>query len=172
MRGNPQPKYFARHFEACGFKVIKSLSDEAEEVNKRQKKWAEVISRPQQAKFRYDVFERFGRRCIISGCYIWESLEAAHICPVSKGGSDEDWNGIPLRVDLHRLFDANLFHINPNNWSVVFADEVAEYYSEFTNVCLSEIFDGIENIDKTYQVFAQRLAFKLKPTSLKIDNIS
>jgi predicted restriction endonuclease len=49
---------------------------------------------------------------MISGCETLAVLGAAHIILVSFGGNDEASNGIPLRADLHRLFDAGLIAIN------------------------------------------------------------
>ena len=40
-------------------------------------------------------------------------VEAAHIVPVSEGGSDDLWNGIALCPNHHRLFDCRLFVVDP-----------------------------------------------------------
>ncbi|MCY3624096.1 MAG: HNH endonuclease [Gammaproteobacteria bacterium] len=37
------------------------------------------------------------------------ALEAAHLVPAKNGENDMPCNGIALRADLHRLFDAGLF---------------------------------------------------------------
>ncbi len=34
------------------------------------------------------------------------AVEAAHIRPWAQGGTHETFNGLPLRRDLHRLFDS------------------------------------------------------------------
>lgn len=41
-------------------------------------------------------------------------LEAAHIRPWAEGGVHEVPNGIPLRRDLHRLFDLGYVTIRPD----------------------------------------------------------
>ena len=54
--------------------------------------------------------ERYGR-CLISGCAELLALDAAHIDPVRNDGSDALDNGLLLRADIHRLFDAGLVTI-------------------------------------------------------------
>ena len=41
-------------------------------------------------------------------------LEAAHIRPWAAGGRHEISNGVPLRRDLHRLFDLGYVTIRPD----------------------------------------------------------
>ena len=41
------------------------------------------------------------------------ALEAAHIRPYSDGGEHEVPNGLPLRRDLHRLFDLGYVSATP-----------------------------------------------------------
>lgn len=41
-------------------------------------------------------------------------LEAAHIRPWAAGGAHELSNGLPLRRDLHRLFDLGYVTIRPD----------------------------------------------------------
>lgn len=50
--------------------------------------------------------------CAISGEMMEELLDAVHIIAVADGGSDEVENGLLLRADIHRLFDAGIFEIN------------------------------------------------------------
>ena len=46
------------------------------------------------------------RRCALTGEICQEALEAAHIVPVECRGQEVLPNGILLRADLHRIFDA------------------------------------------------------------------
>ncbi len=70
------------------------------------------VVRPGQSRFRNAVLEAYGRRCAVSGESTEEILEAAHIQPYAGSQSDHVQNGIALRTDLHRLFDAGLFAID------------------------------------------------------------
>lgn len=78
----------------------------------RIKKWAMRETRPEQQEFRRKIAERDGLKCAITGCATPEVLDAAHLAPRAPGGSDDPANGIILRVDLHRLFDAGLLSMD------------------------------------------------------------
>ena len=73
---------------------------------------AEVEIRPDQAKFRRAVGEAYGWTCAVTGCAIREVLDAAHVGP--KGAwlaKNSARDGVLMRTDLHRLFDAGLARI-------------------------------------------------------------
>jgi predicted restriction endonuclease len=71
--------------------------------------------------FRAAMMDRYGGQCVITGCKIDTLLEAAHIMPYRGNQSDDELNGLLLRVDIHRLFDAHLISINPFTLSVELA---------------------------------------------------
>lgn len=77
--------------------------------------WTErsVALREGQPEFRRQVIELYGSRCAISSCATVDALEAAHIVPYKGKKSNQPWNGILLRADLHLLFDKNLLTIDP-----------------------------------------------------------
>lgn len=102
------------------FETKDGLEDE------RIEKWALREIRPEQAAFRRGVALRDGLRCALSGCEIAPLLEAAHLDRRSEGGSDRSSNGAILRVDLHRLFDADLLVIEPDTGRVTLCDDVRE----------------------------------------------
>ena len=68
-----------------------------------------------QPAFRNAVLQAYGRKCCITGCAIEKCLEAAHIDRFADSGNDSVTNGILLRADIHRLFDAGLIKVR---WSV------------------------------------------------------
>jgi hypothetical protein len=74
----------------------------------------EVLERPNQREFRRNILEAYRSTCIITGVQQETVLEAAHIKPVKHRGSDLIFNGICMRADVHRLFDANHLKILPN----------------------------------------------------------
>ncbi|UZD91619.1 HNH endonuclease signature motif containing protein [Cognatishimia activa] len=102
---------------------------ESSQEVERQIKFQQVISRPQQAQFRINVLEAWKGKCAISSCDALAALEAAHLVPVAVGGSDEIENGILLRSDLHKLFDANLVALNPTSNKVHFHSSIENNYS-------------------------------------------
>ncbi len=73
-------------------------------------------ARPGQAQFRDALMTRHKGCCVITKCAIPEALEAAHVMPHT---GDPKWdhpdNGMLLRRDLHSLFDALLWSIDPRN---------------------------------------------------------
>jgi hypothetical protein len=71
----------------------------------------EVIARPSAAEFRKLVLDEYDNQCCISGYSATTAIEVAHIIPYYGIESDLIQNAIPLRVDLHRLFDQGLIRI-------------------------------------------------------------
>lgn len=139
LQNNPTTNHFRRYFKKLGF-TTEIPSGNYSTLNKkekiRRKVLCEILARPQQAKFREEVLNLWGRKCVISDCPCEVALEAAHIVPVGKNGTDNSDNGFPLRADLHQLFDAGHLSINPKTLSVKIDLEVAKYYEEFEGVCL------------------------------------
>mgnify|MGYP002707478368 CR=1 FL=1 len=70
--------------------------------------------RPGQQKFRHNLLETI-KRCPITGVDLPNVLQAAHIKPHAFGGPESVDNGLPLRADIHCLFDAGLLMIKPIN---------------------------------------------------------
>lgn len=78
-----------------------------------------VTAVERDAQFRRRVMSAYEFRCSVSGFGIGELplgrstrlLDAAHIRPVSRQGSDSISNGLALTPTLHRLFDEGLFTI-------------------------------------------------------------
>lgn len=82
------------------------------------------VVRPRQGNFRSSLFQRYGGACCITDCRVDTLLEAAHIIPYRGDQSDDVSNGLLLRVDLHRLFDAHLVTINPHTFQVEVANSI------------------------------------------------
>lgn len=67
-----------------------------------------------QGSFRLAVYEAYDRACAVTGEHSLPVLEAAHIKPYSIGGRHDVSNGLPLRRDLHRLFDLGSVSFRPD----------------------------------------------------------
>ncbi|HET6546380.1 MAG TPA: HNH endonuclease [Rhodanobacteraceae bacterium] len=68
-----------------------------------------------QSSFRVLVTDAYKRRCAITGESTLLALEAAHIVPYSEQeGVHDVRNGLLLRADFHRLFDAGLLSVAPD----------------------------------------------------------
>lgn len=78
----------------------------------RERRLVKVTARPGQAKFRREVLEKSGNRCLLTGETLAVVLRACHIIPVELDGSDDVGNGLCLREDLHILFDSGHLRID------------------------------------------------------------
>lgn len=67
-----------------------------------------------QDKFREKVLNTYNHTCCISGYHLDCVLEATHVTPFNGPESNTIKNGICLRSDLHKLWDAFLIAINPD----------------------------------------------------------
>lgn len=76
---------------------------------------AEVLIRPRlgQGAFRLILTDLYKRRCAITGESTLPVLEAAHIVPYAENGVHDVRNGLLLRADFHKLFDAGLVGVSP-----------------------------------------------------------
>ena len=72
-------------------------------------------------RFRNVILACDGHRCVITEETTTQALEAAHLVPARNGENDMPFNGITLRADLHRLFDARLFTFDQNGHVVTTA---------------------------------------------------
>jgi hypothetical protein len=88
----------------------------------------EIVLRPQQARFRAGLLERYNGACCLSGCTAQDALDAAHIYPYSAKHLDHVSNGLLLRRDLHGLFDAGKLAFDPKTLEACFAPDVRDCY--------------------------------------------
>jgi putative restriction endonuclease len=74
------------------------------------------LTRPRlgQGSFRLAVLDAYGRACAVTTEHSLPVLDAAHIKPYALGGPHEVRNGLPLRRDLHRLFDLGFVTVRPD----------------------------------------------------------
>nr|WP_257003422.1 HNH endonuclease signature motif containing protein [Streptomyces sp. Alain-F2R5] len=84
------------------------------EGNRRRRRNGTVVTRPDQARFKLEVFQRYGPRCPLTGIAVPQMVEAAHLRGDADGGTSDARNGLPMNAALHRAFDAHLFAINPD----------------------------------------------------------
>lgn len=66
-----------------------------------------------QGVFRAAVLDAYDRACAIKHEHSIPVLEAAHILPYAAGGTHEVSNGLLLRADVHKLFDAGYVTVTP-----------------------------------------------------------
>jgi HNH endonuclease len=73
-----------------------------------------TLPRLGQASFRLAVLEAYGGACAVTTEHSLPVLDAAHIKPWRQGGGHEIPNGLPLRRDIHRLFDLGFVTVRPD----------------------------------------------------------
>ncbi len=60
------------------------------------------------------MLDAYGRRCAVTGERTLPVLDAAHIQSYLGPGSNHLQNGLSLRSDIHRLFDAGYVTVTPD----------------------------------------------------------
>ena len=99
----------------------------------KNREWTQkIVKKPyrKQGQFRKKVLKAYNNTCAV--CEIKEPsiLRAAHIVPVTKGGSDEIENGICLCTNHEIAFDRGLIKIQSNGTVEVLSDEIRGLRSE------------------------------------------
>lgn len=83
--------------------------------------------RPVQGAFRDNLFDLYGGKCLLTQCAVPEALEAAHVLPHTGDEiRDRPDNGLLLRRDLHTMFDAMLWSIDPKTNKVQLARRLSD----------------------------------------------
>ncbi len=104
--------------EACAEKAasLRSTADWTGEALEAARFGDPTLIRPRlgQSSFRIAVLEAYDRRCAVTGEHSLPVIEASHIKPYAAGGDHAVVNGLPLRRDLHRLFDLGFVTVRPN----------------------------------------------------------
>jgi putative restriction endonuclease len=107
-----------RLWQACLERAAarRAAADWTVEALNGQRSGRPVIIHPRlgQASFRLAVLEAYDEQCAVTTEHSLPVIDAAHIRPWNAGGVHEIPNGVPLRRDLHRLFDLGYVTIRPN----------------------------------------------------------
>jgi hypothetical protein len=85
----------------------------------RTRKRGNTVVRTDQGQFNFKVFQRYGSVCAVCPINVREMLDAAHLCPYGRGGSDDARNGLVLCKSHHAAFDAGLFAIQPTSLKII-----------------------------------------------------
>lgn len=107
-------------------------------VDSRVKRFREVATRSNAARFRRDVRDGYRGRCCISGADAPAALEAAHIAPYQGSDSDKLSNSLLLRADIHRLHDALLLAVRDEDLTVILKPSLLDtVYAEFSGQAIT-----------------------------------
>ena len=97
----------------------------------RQRRLSSIVQRQGQPQFRRKLLDAYGGRCPMTDCDVEDAIEAAHISPYLGAKTNHVKNGLPLRADIHTLFDLHFLSINPDTFEIVISPEIANsHYQE------------------------------------------
>jgi hypothetical protein len=128
----------------------------------RRRVMASIVQRRGQSEFRRKLLNVYRGRCPITNCDAEAAIEAAHIIPYLGDKTNHLTNGIPLRADIHTLFDLYLLSIHPDTYEVVLSPELASSsYQEYGGEKLRSPQDKSYSPDraalaKHYEMFLQK----------------
>lgn len=126
-------------------KVEASWTPPANEVEARDRVFAEIVRRRGQGAFRESLLVAYGRRCAVTGCDVEAALEAAHIRPYNGPDTNDVRNGLLLRADIHTLFDLNLIAVDPKTRKIRIAPALAgSAYADLARSALRAPLPGCE----------------------------
>lgn len=101
----------------------------------------DIATRPGAVQFRNKIRQAYENRCAVTECDVEGALQAAHILPLTREGTDNVTNGLLLRADVHLLFDLKLLAfredlsiaISPRIQATSFGQELAGYNLRLPN---------------------------------------
>jgi HNH endonuclease len=117
-------------------------TETAVERTARLDSYYKQLARPGQAMFREQLMRASDGVCAISGCDVPSALEAAHIDPFSQSRCDDMVNGILLRADLHRMFDANHLAVEPSTGRVCIITPYVSHYASLNGITINIPTEG------------------------------
>lgn len=103
---------------------VEGYFDAANIEEARRRVTVSIVQRQGQAEFRRKLLEAYNYQCPVTGCNAESALEAAHIIPYKGVETNYTSNGLPLRADVHILFDLHLLSIHPQTRKVVISPEL------------------------------------------------
>ena len=121
----------------------------------------EITTRPGAAAFREMVLIEYDNQCAVTGFQTVDAIEVAHIVPYYGPESDEIQNAIPLRSDIHKLFDKGLLRIKYDNstrrYLVFIHDYAMDDYSDFHEKRLIMPHDSLSSPSKAALLEQQKI---------------
>lgn len=102
-----------------------------------------VKRRRGQRQFRFEMMQKYGEVCAMSGMQPPQVLEAAHLYSYASVGTHRTDGGLLLRRDLHSLFDKFFLTVDPTTWKVK-ADPYLKSFETYRNLDGRSILVGAE----------------------------
>jgi len=132
-------------------------------VDEQDRPFQAIRARRGVTSFRDKLINRYGARCMITGCRVLALLEACHVSKYQGTEDNHPANGILLRSDLHTLFDLDLIGINPADMTVtIHSDLLNTEYEKFAGTRVLPASDkGIDMraVRSRWEQFVRRLTY-------------
>jgi ribosomal protein L25 (general stress protein Ctc) len=110
-------------------------------------RYGRTKQRPNQQKFRFNLFKQYGAKCGVCKVTNENLLVAAHIFPKEKHGSDDWRNGLVLCANHHNAFDSYLFGINETTHLIEMQAGVSEQQIGITEEKLTTLSGKVPHRD-------------------------
>lgn len=121
----------------------------------------DVLTRPGAAEFRHLVLTEYDGQCAVTGNKVPQAIEVAHIVPYFGPASDDIQNALPLRTDIHRLFDKGLIRIEYRQairkYVVRVHDSIMNDYSKYEEALLLVPKDPLSAPSNSASIIQQKL---------------
>ncbi len=125
-------KYFdVENIEGCTTPLGQHSGFQLVEEESGAYRTSRAKNRQGQATFRQRVLAAYEFRCCITGESTVEVLDASHIQPYITRDSNHVQNGLSLRSDLHKLFDAGLITLDADYRIVISNFLDSEAYTSY-----------------------------------------
>jgi putative restriction endonuclease len=125
----------------------------ADDYDARRRVPRQITQRRRRAEFRSALIRASGGRCAISRCDAIEALEAAHIRPYRGPDSNVVSNGLPLRSDIHTLYDLDLIAIDPDTREVALSPRL--YGTQYASLAGVKLLDPQQDSQRPNQKVLQ-----------------
>ncbi|MFD4541349.1 HNH endonuclease [Streptomyces bauhiniae] len=115
-------------FELAGEELSMELADGSERAPIRGgHRISSVRLRVGQSAFRARLIREQGELCAFTGAAPEAVLEAAHLYSYAQSGEHQDYGGLLLRRDIHRLFDLGQIAVCPGSTLIDLAPSLRSY---------------------------------------------
>lgn len=120
-----------------------------------------IKTRRGQPDFRKRIFAAYGDKCAITGCEVQSVLEAAHIVPHADETNYDTSNGLPLRADIHTLFDLRLLAVSEDYrikiHTILAGSEYEKFHGKTIGLPKNKCdYPALENLAKHFEGFVER----------------
>ena len=137
---NLKEEYFTL-LEKHNIDILNFLFYKAHNITFDDDKSRESKQRIYQDKFKKDLINLYGNKCILSKTSIYEACHIIPFCISNYTDKYNKYNGLLLKADLHILFDKYIFSINPETLKVEFDKEFLNNENNFNEY---KKYDGVK----------------------------